>query len=55
MSSVHKEIGMIIIQTGISKESTIIEAGTGSGALTCSLAKHAKHVYTYDIVEEHYY
>lgn len=49
----NKEIGMILAETGIDKTSTVIEAGTGSGALTCALARHCKKIYSYDIIEEH--
>ena len=43
-----KDIGMIIAETGITKTSTVIDAGTGSGALCCFLAAVAKKVTSYD-------
>lgn len=44
-----KDIGMIIAYSGIDKNSVCIDAGTGSGWLTVSLARLCKHVYSYDI------
>ena len=49
-----KDIGYILYQIGIGSGSTIVEAGTGSGALTISLANAVKpegRVYTYEIDE----
>lgn len=48
-----KDIGTIISQTGVNKDSTIIEAGSGSGALSCFLAHICKKVISYDIREDH--
>lgn len=47
-----KDIGLIIAETGIGKESTIVDAGAGSGALSCFLAHLAKEVITYEIRED---
>lgn len=44
-----KDIGLIIAETGINKDSKIIDAGSGSGALACFLAHLCKEVVTYDI------
>jgi len=44
-----KDIGLIIAETGIDKNSKIIDAGSGSGALACFLAHLCKEVVTYDI------
>lgn len=44
-----KDIGAIITETGINKDSKILDAGSGSGALSCYLAHIAKEVITYDI------
>jgi len=44
-----KDIGLIITETGIDKNSKIIDAGSGSGALACFLAHLCKEVITYDI------
>jgi tRNA (adenine57-N1/adenine58-N1)-methyltransferase len=49
-----KDIGYILYQLGIGNGSTVVEAGTGSGALTMSLANVVLpdgRVYTYEIDE----
>jgi tRNA (adenine57-N1/adenine58-N1)-methyltransferase len=49
-----KDIGYILYQLGIGNGSTVVEAGTGSGALTMSLANAVEpdgRVYTYEIDE----
>jgi tRNA (adenine57-N1/adenine58-N1)-methyltransferase catalytic subunit len=47
-----KDIGMIIAYSGVDKNSICVDAGTGSGWLTISLARIAKHVYGYDIRDD---
>ena len=47
-----KDIGFIIAETGVTKESRILDAGSGSGALACFLASIAKEVITYEIRED---
>ena len=47
-----KDVGCIIAETGINKESRILDAGAGSGALSCFLASIAKEVVTYEIRED---
>ncbi len=47
-----KDIGLIVAETGIGKESVIVDAGAGSGALSCFLAHIAKEVVTYEIRED---
>ncbi|MBI3027553.1 methyltransferase domain-containing protein [Candidatus Woesearchaeota archaeon] len=47
-----KDIGFIIAETGINRESRILDAGSGSGALSCFLAGIAKEVITYEIRED---
>jgi tRNA (adenine57-N1/adenine58-N1)-methyltransferase len=49
-----KDMGMIVSETGINKESLVTEAGAGSGGLTCFLAKIAKKVSSYEIREDYY-
>ena len=44
-----KDIGIIIAETGINRESRILDAGSGSGALACFMASIAKEVITYEI------
>jgi tRNA (adenine57-N1/adenine58-N1)-methyltransferase len=49
-----KDIGYILYQLGIGNGSTVVEAGTGSGALTMSLANAVMpegRVYSYEIDE----
>ena len=48
----EKDIAAIIATTGIGKDSTIVDAGTGSGALSLFLAHIAKKVITYEIRED---
>lgn len=49
-----KDIGLIITETGLNKDSIVIEAGAGSGALGCFLAKICSKVYSYEIREDFY-
>jgi len=44
-----KDLGLIIAETGIDKNSKVIDAGAGSGALACFLAHLCKEVVTYEI------
>ena len=46
-----KEIGAIIACTGIGRDSFVVDAGAGTGALACFIANIAKKVVTYDIDE----
>ena len=48
-----KDIGLIIAETAINKDSIIVEAGVGSGALTACLANICKQVYSYEINQQH--
>ena len=50
-----KDVGIIIANTGFSPDWIIVDAGAGSGALSCFLANLAckGKVYTYDIREDH--
>ena len=47
-----KDIGYIVAETGINRESKVLDAGSGSGALSCFLASLAKEVVTYEIRED---
>ncbi len=47
-----KDIGIIISYTGVGKNSTCVDAGTGSGWLAVSLAKITKHVTSYDLRDD---
>ncbi len=48
-----KDIGTIITEAGITRKSIVIDAGTGSGALSSFLSLYAKKVYTFDNRKEH--
>jgi len=48
-----KDIGIIIAETGIGKQSKVVDAGTGSGAIACFLGHIVKEVVSYDIKKEH--
>ncbi len=48
-----KDVGFILSETGLSKDSIVIDAGAGSGGLCLVLANIAKKVYSYDIREDH--
>jgi len=47
-----KDIGVIVAETGIHRESRVLDAGSGSGALACFLAGIAKEVVTYEIRQD---
>ncbi|MFW9900313.1 MAG: tRNA (adenine-N1)-methyltransferase [Candidatus Thorarchaeota archaeon] len=50
-----EDAGMILLYSGIGPGSVVIEAGSGSGALTCILASYVRpngHIYSYDIREK---
>jgi len=46
---ITKDIGAIIANTGINNESKVLDAGSGSGALSIFLSKIAKEVTSYEI------
>ena len=50
-----KDIGYLLLRTGIGAGSRVVEAGTGSGALTCALADVVRpdgRVYSYEVRPE---
>lgn len=47
-----KDIGIIISETGLNKSTTVLDAGAGSGALSCALANLAKKVTTYELRDD---
>jgi len=47
-----KDIGLIVSETGINKNSKVVDAGSGSGALCCFLANITKEVTTYEIRQD---
>lgn len=48
-----KDIGRIITLLGLTKDSVVVESGSGSGAATVYLARIVKRVYSYEVNEEH--
>ena len=49
----HKDAGYIVSRTGIGGDSTVAEAGTGSGFLTLVLARAAGEVRSYEVRADH--
>ncbi len=47
-----KDAAIIIAETGINKDSIILDAGAGSGALCCFLANYTKKVYAYELRDD---
>lgn len=47
-----KDVGTIIAETGMNKQSTVVDAGGGSGALCFFLANICKKVTTYEVRED---
>ncbi|MCA9478229.1 MAG: methyltransferase domain-containing protein [Nanoarchaeota archaeon] len=50
---IPKDIGFIIAECGLTKDSIILESGSGGGGATAHLAALCKHVYSYDINKNH--
>lgn len=48
-----KDIGTIIAETGVGKDSIVVDAGAGSGALSSFLAHLVKKVTTYEIKDDY--
>tara|TARA_Y100000034_G_scaffold61729_1_gene74933 strand:+ start:6229 stop:6999 length:771 start_codon:yes stop_codon:yes gene_type:complete len=49
----RKDIGFIITETGLGKNSVVVDSGSGSGGLCLMLANIVKKITTYDIKKEH--
>lgn len=47
-----KDIGFVIGELGLGKDSVVIEGGSGSGGVACFLANVVKHVHTFDINDD---
>ena len=48
-----KDIGTIVAETGVGKDSIVVDAGAGSGALSSFLAHLVKKVTTYEIKDDY--
>jgi tRNA (adenine57-N1/adenine58-N1)-methyltransferase catalytic subunit len=48
-----KDAAIILAMTGADSTTRVVDAGGGSGWLTCFLANYVKQVYSYDIVDAH--
>jgi tRNA (adenine57-N1/adenine58-N1)-methyltransferase len=48
-----KDVGFIIAETAVNRDSVVLDAGAGSGGLSLFLANMVKKVYTMDIREDH--
>lgn len=46
---IAKDIGAVIANTGISKDSIVLDAGTGCGVTASFLARFVKKVFTYEV------
>jgi tRNA (adenine57-N1/adenine58-N1)-methyltransferase catalytic subunit len=46
-----KDLGFILAETGICKDTIVVDTGSGSGGSACFLARYAKKVYTFDVNE----
>ncbi|MBW6470623.1 MAG: methyltransferase domain-containing protein [Methanosarcinaceae archaeon] len=49
---IPKDIGSLIAYTGLNKEDSVLDAGTGSGILAMYLGSIAKHVLSYEVRDE---
>lgn len=49
----RKDAGYILANTGIGRDSVVIDAGAGSGALSIFLARYVKRVHSYELREDH--
>ncbi|MBN1175018.1 methyltransferase domain-containing protein [Candidatus Woesearchaeota archaeon] len=50
---IPKDIGFVIAECALTKDSVVIDAGAGTGGSTCLLAGICKTVYSYDIEPKH--
>ncbi len=51
---IAKDIGWLIVNTGIDRDSNVLDAGSGSGMLAINLARFCKKVYSYERNNEFY-
>lgn len=50
---VLKDLGYILIHSGVGKDSLVVDAGTGCGAIAAVMGRYAKKVVSYDMNKEH--
>jgi tRNA (adenine57-N1/adenine58-N1)-methyltransferase catalytic subunit len=50
---VLKDLGYILVHSGVNKDSFVVDAGSGCGVIAALLGKYAKKVVSYDIREDH--
>ncbi len=50
---VPKDLAYILFYSGVSKESVVVDAGSGCGAIAALLGRYAKRVVSYDINKDH--
>jgi tRNA (adenine57-N1/adenine58-N1)-methyltransferase len=46
-----KDLGFILSETGIGRDSIVVDTGSGSGGCACFIARYVKKVYTFDVNE----
>ncbi len=51
---IAKDIGWILVKTGVNKNSRVVDAGGGSGMLCFSLANICREVFVYEVNKEHW-
>ena len=47
-----KDVGLIIAETGVNKDSVVVDGGVGSGALSAALANVVKSVTSYEVRQD---
>lgn len=52
--TLQKDIGLILTNTNINRNSLVVDAGTGSGYLASFLARYVKKVVSYEVNKEFY-
>ncbi len=50
----QKDVAVLMYYSGIGKDSKVLDAGSGTGLLACSIARIAKEVVSYEVKENHY-
>ena len=50
---VLKDLGYILIHSGVDKNSLVVDAGAGCGVLACVMGRYAKKVVSYEMRKDH--